>query len=129
MRKRAAVFIHNHSDELWQSTLLILVAVLAFGLGRLSVLYGGEEEFEIMYPSEQSAAVLGASSLQLPASSLVTSEKPEAGAFVVSKTGSKYHLPWCPGAQRIKEENKIYFDTKEEAEAAGYQPAGNCKGL
>jgi len=49
--------------------------------------------------------------------------------YVVSKNGARYHYPWCSGAQSIKEENKIWFDTKEEAEAAGYTPAANCKGL
>jgi len=49
--------------------------------------------------------------------------------FVASKNGSVYHYPWCPGAQQIKEENKIYFDSKEEAEKAGYRPAKNCPGL
>jgi hypothetical protein len=51
------------------------------------------------------------------------------GNYVASKTGSKYHLPWCSGAQTIKEENKIWFETKEEAESRGYSPAKNCKGL
>lgn len=52
----------------------------------------------------------------------------EAG-YVASKSGTKYHLPWCSGAKRIKEENKIWFATKEAAEAAGYTPAANCKGI
>lgn len=51
------------------------------------------------------------------------------GGYVASKTGEKYHLPWCSGAQRIKEENKVWFKTKAEAEAAGYTPAANCKGI
>ncbi len=51
------------------------------------------------------------------------------GKYVASKSGSAYHFPWCSGAKRIKEANKIYFNTKEEAEKAGYRPAGNCKGL
>jgi hypothetical protein len=51
------------------------------------------------------------------------------GLLVASKTGSKYHLPWCSGAQSIKEVNKVWFSSKEEAERAGYAPATNCKGL
>ena len=51
------------------------------------------------------------------------------GKYVASKSGTKYHLPWCGGAKQIKEANKIWFDTKEEAEAAGYTPATNCKGI
>ncbi|TSC62722.1 MAG: hypothetical protein G01um101448_259 [Parcubacteria group bacterium Gr01-1014_48] len=51
------------------------------------------------------------------------------GQYVASKKGTKYHFPWCGGAARISEENKIWFNSKEEAEKAGYTPAGNCKGL
>jgi hypothetical protein len=51
------------------------------------------------------------------------------GNLVASKNGTKYHFLWCPGASTIKEENKIYFTSKEEAEKAGYKPAVNCKGL
>ena len=53
----------------------------------------------------------------------------EAGLVVASKSGSKYHYPWCGGAARIKEENKIIFSDIEDAKAAGYSKALNCKGL
>jgi len=49
--------------------------------------------------------------------------------LVASKNGTKYHYTWCSGASTIKEENKVYFASKEEAEKAGYKPAVNCKGL
>lgn len=49
--------------------------------------------------------------------------------FVASISGTKYHLPSCSGAKRIKEENKVWFSTKEDAELAGYGPAGNCPGI
>lgn len=49
--------------------------------------------------------------------------------FVASISGTKYHLPTCSGAKRIKEENKIWFSTKEDAELSGYDPAGNCPGI
>jgi hypothetical protein len=58
-----------------------------------------------------------------------TPQNEEKGSFVASKNGSVYHLEWCSGAMRIKEENKIYFSTKEEAEKKGYRPAKNCDGL
>ena len=51
------------------------------------------------------------------------------GQYVASRTGKSYHLPWCSGAKQIKEENKIYFTSKESAEAAGYVAAKNCKGI
>jgi hypothetical protein len=49
--------------------------------------------------------------------------------FIGSKNSDIYHLPECSGAKRIKEENKKCFESKEEAEKAGYRPAQNCPGL
>lgn len=49
--------------------------------------------------------------------------------LVASRSGTKYHLLTCSGAKTIKEENKIYFDSIAQAQAAGYSPAANCPGL
>jgi len=46
--------------------------------------------------------------------------------YVASVNGKYYYLPNCSGVNRIKEENKIWFKTKEEAESKGYKPAPNC---
>lgn len=51
------------------------------------------------------------------------------GIYVASKSGTRYYLPTCSGVSRIKEENKIWFQTKEQAEARGLLPAANCPGL
>ncbi|MDO8521441.1 MAG: Ada metal-binding domain-containing protein [bacterium] len=51
------------------------------------------------------------------------------GAYVASKKGEVYYLPWCGGVKLIHEENKVWFATKEEAEQKGYRPAANCKGM
>jgi len=48
------------------------------------------------------------------------------GNFVASVNGQAYYPKDCASANRIKEENKIWFDSKEEAEAQGYRPAQNC---
>jgi len=51
------------------------------------------------------------------------------GMYVASKTGEVYYLPWCGGVKLIHEENKVWFESKEEAAAQGYRPATNCKGI
>lgn len=51
------------------------------------------------------------------------------GQFVASRNGRYYYLPSCSGVRRINEENKIWFETKEDAEAQGYKPAANCPGI
>ena len=54
---------------------------------------------------------------------------PPGGMYVASKNGEAYYLPWCGGVKRIKEENRVWFASKIEAESAGYRPAKNCKGI
>lgn len=80
--------------------MVVLVGLAAFGLGRLSVVGQGS-----------SAAV------------------PTPHNYVGSKSGSVYYLPSCKGADAIKQENKVWFVSAQEAEAAGYRPAANCPGI
>lgn len=114
--------------------IIILVAASSFGLGRLSVAGKAKEPVTVSYFENQVAGVsLAASStstMQSTESVKVPVASPaEAGEVVASKKGTKYHYPWCGSAKTIAEENKIYFKSIEEARAAGYTPAANCKGL
>lgn len=49
----------------------------------------------------------------------------EAGMYVGSKNGTKYYLPSCSGAQRIKPANYIWFQNAQDAQIQGYTP-GSC---
>lgn len=49
-----------------------------------------------------------------------------AGNFLASINGKAYYPKNCAAANIIKEENRMWFNTKEEAEAQGYKPAQNC---
>lgn len=49
-----------------------------------------------------------------------------SGAYVASKTGTKYYPVGCAAAKRIKDSNKIFFDTAAEAQAAGLGLAAGC---
>ena len=100
-------------EELFFCAILILVGLISFGLGRQSVNHYMPQTGETVLSQ---AAVTSASAVPL-------------GGYVAAKDGTRYHLPWCAGAQQIKGENKRWFESKEEAEAAGYTPAGNCKGI
>ncbi|KKQ92964.1 MAG: hypothetical protein UT16_C0001G0030 [Candidatus Azambacteria bacterium GW2011_GWA2_39_10] len=48
------------------------------------------------------------------------------GNFVASINGKNYYPKDCASAKRIKEENMIWFNSAEEAEADGYALAKNC---
>ena len=102
---------------------ILFVGLISFGLGRLSAISERKSPVEIMNEVGLHSSNDGSST------SFIESSSASASLFVASKSGKKYHYPWCSGAQRIKESNKIWFNTKQEAEGAGYTPASNCKGL
>lgn len=111
-------------------TILVLTALGSFGLGRLSFYENSKEPLEIIFPqnSQTASAVVAGVSSEVETKKEVMIEE-SSGFVVASKNSDKYHFPWCSGAKRIKEENKITFSSTEEARKAGYLPAGNCKGL
>lgn len=118
------------SDDLFLLAIIILVAFFSFGLGRLSALHESKTPLRIEnIPKEVLQDTQNNSIQTKQVATTLTSRIPENATYVASKTGKKYHYPWCAGAQRISEENRIYFKSKEEAEAQGYTPASNCKGL
>jgi len=55
----------------------------------------------------------------------VVEDKTE-GKYVASKKSDKYHLANYTHAGEIAPENRIWFDSIEEAEKAGYKPCGIC---
>ncbi len=123
--------------------LILLVGMGSFLLGRLSAVEeGGKKDLRIRtnaLPASVGVSREGGVSVDtktpLPpreSASLPldgTEKVGGQGMYVGSKNGQAYYLPWCGGVKRIKEENKVWFASKADAEAKGYKPAGNCKGI
>ena len=129
---------------------ILLIGAGTFMIGRISVLEErSKNDLKIISPQElganidQSIDPLNRGSFQLNRVTgtngvgnkksqifkpVATSNKTD-GVYVGSISGHVYHLPSCPGARRIKDENKVWFKSKEEAESLGYKPAGNCKSI
>jgi hypothetical protein len=118
--------------EITLSILMILVALVSFELGYLS--QGGKKaSLNVLPPLTRE---IGNTSSEITQNSSYSSQtaalgniEAVSGSYVASKNGTKYHYPWCSGAKRIKDENKVWFNTVEQALAAGYTPAANCPGL
>ncbi|MHB8278649.1 MAG: Ada metal-binding domain-containing protein [Candidatus Humimicrobiaceae bacterium] len=55
-----------------------------------------------------------------------TTTTDNSGPFVGSVNSDVYHYPDCGSAKRIKEENRIWFSSSNEARAAGYRPCKTC---
>ncbi len=122
--RRIFVRIKPHENDIAIVLIIFFTSLASFGLGRLSKIR------ESKTPVTVTNMILG----EIPAAGRATVPKPDSvakktGGIVASKRGSKYHYPWCSGAMRIKESNKIWFSSTEEARDAGYTPAKNCKGL
>jgi hypothetical protein len=112
--------------ETYTILLIMLVGFGSFGLGRLSTLQEAQSPILL----ENSFSESFAAATVFPAGTEASATPIEKGGrLVASKSGAKYHFPWCSGAQRISEANKVWFDSVEEARKAGYTPASNCKGL
>ncbi len=132
--------------------LVLSVSLLAFSLGmsaqkQLDMSHAGQGRgmFTVQGTSTPEGAILGASAVgavvgaaltksqsqssEVSATKTVVATPAAAGKYVASKNGTKYYLATCSGAKRIKDENKVWFATAEDAQASGRTPASNCKGL
>lgn len=89
--------------------LLVLVAFLCFGLGYLAGF-------------DAAGQGMGVS---VGTSPLATSSE---ARVVASRSGTKYYFPWCSGAARIADTNKVWFSSVAAAETQGYTPAKGCGG-
>jgi len=130
-------------DAIFMTILLVMVGLASFLLGQLSVTSIKTTAISRVSLSANSVNFSGQKTpiISTPMgvekntrSSQVTNvitntQSDQSFQYVASKSGTKYHLVTCPGAKQIKKENKIYFNSAEEAEAAGYTSASNCPGL
>jgi len=118
--------------------IIILVGIASFLLGRLSK-EGQNDQFKVIYPKDQANAISGLNEAQnglnlqknanlnqntvLDKSSDISIPK---GNFFASKRGKKYYTLGCSAGKTIKDSNKVWFDTGEEAVSAGYELSSSC---
>ena len=114
--------------------LAIVLAIIFFGLGRLSVLEEKQTPIRILQPeSGQTASVISAivdnSPSGVPAGEVAPVSATSDGSVIGSKSGKKYYFPWCGTVKRMKPESQVHFASIAEARSAGFVAGGNCKGL
>ena len=78
------------------------------------------EQAKMAKSSPTTAAVVNASQ------STSTTDSSQKGDYVASSRGKKYYPVDCAAASSLKESNKIYFQTMEEAEGKGYTLSASC---
>ncbi|OGZ57239.1 MAG: hypothetical protein A3B96_04155 [Candidatus Spechtbacteria bacterium RIFCSPHIGHO2_02_FULL_43_15b] len=116
-------FVKKNESDITLFLGVILISLISFAAGRLSAPGQEKQLTEVEYlKSSAFENITNSENIQ-------GLEERTEGMYVASKNSSKYHLPDCPGADRISSYNKIWFISKEEAEGMGYEPASNCPGL
>jgi len=115
--------VFKMSDGLFIAVAMVLIALGAFGLGKISAYEKKDVPISVLQKQE---SILANTNLNQVAT---VGESKIENMFVASKSGTKYYYPWCSGVDRIKEENKIWFATIEEARSRGLEPASGCTGL
>lgn len=100
--------------------IVVLVAISSFGLGRLSK----DSENKGLQITEEAKIQQAANVVNTP---IGAKQTPSSGSFFASKRGHKYYKVGCSAGQTIKQENRIYFGTREDAERAGYELSTSCR--
>jgi len=122
--------------------IVVLVGLSSFGLGRLSK-NEVNTGLKIEYTDQQANTINTIKSfenknLNLNSQNIsqVNTENTQkvpvvpnsiGKSFFASSRGQKYYSIGCSAGKTIKQENRIYFFTNEEAEKAGYELSSSCK--
>tara|TARA_Y100000310_G_C20449060_1_gene699794 strand:- start:42 stop:419 length:378 start_codon:yes stop_codon:yes gene_type:complete len=124
--KNITDFLIKNQDKIVNLVAFILVFVIAFLIGRLSI---GERVREISVSRLDiiKSEVINSVGETVRNDSGNAVNNAEKGQFVGSRNSDKYHPLDCSWAKRIKPENRIWFQSKEEAEKMGYSPSSCVK--
>ncbi len=107
---------------------IVLVALLAFGLGRLSA-EGKREPVKIINNSQFPISNLQSNSND-PMNNenslkIANSQIENLGSVYASSKGTKYYYSYCKST--VSDKNKVIFATAKLAESAGYTLSATCK--
>lgn len=107
---------------------IVLVALLAFGIGRLSV-EGKREPVRIVNNSQFPISNLQSSSNETMSNEnslkIANSQIENLASVYASSKGTKYYYSYCKST--VSEKNKVIFTTAKMAESAGYTLSATCK--
>ncbi len=126
--ERVRAFTTERKEMFARFMELMLIATIFFGLGALYAEHmpARTMPLSVKIPEQAkniaSVVTINDNPTANPAPKQAISSK--GGEYVASKNGSKYYLTTCKNT--IKEANKVYFKTKEDAEKAGFTPSTTC---
>ncbi len=116
-------FVEAYNNVLFLVLAIILVGLVSFGLGRLSV--GTSLSGDLIIDSVPIETKKIISAIQDEPAVV----QQGSGEIIGNKNSKIYHRSDCSGAKMMSESNKVFFASIIAAKQAGYRPAGNCPGL
>ncbi len=134
-------FIKNNQERFLFGAIVILVAFISFRAGELKEKEQQSSNIKIslnqsqnLSDNQKKAIALG-KAIQRKGLTEKVAENSENSItsstkkclLVGSKNSDKYHVLECHWAERIKEENRVCFESIEDAESKGYKPASCCE--
>jgi len=107
--------------------IIILVGLGSFELGRLSKNDTGILKMEYKdQNSTQNTDITDSGVVGFTQSEIPKTANSSGKNFFASSKGKKYYTINCSAGKTIKQENRVYFTTGEEAEKAGYTLSSEC---
>ena len=109
--------------------IVILVGLSSFELGRLSK-NNGTSGIKIEYPNQYEKVttnVISAVNINTLNPKIIQNSNSAGKNFFASNRGTKYYSIGCSAGKTIKQENRVYFTTGEEAQKAGYELSSSCQ--
>lgn len=128
MEKIKSLLESDKGKDILIVIIVILMGLGSFELGRLSK-ESNNSGIKVEYPKEGSQQ-----DIKQQASAIFSQDSSEIGVsnfsgknFFASSRGSKYYSLGCSAGKTIKQENRIYFATGEDAQKAGYELSSSCQ--
>lgn len=126
-RNRSFVLLEKLTEnKVFWFMIFILSISTTFFLGRLSNIFDQSPVFSVeeIRMLQNKSQTDNSKDLEMQ---LAQFSGTSTSTIVASKKGTRYHFVWCKSAASIKEENKIYFKTEEEAKATGRTLSSSCR--
>ena len=110
----------ENQKDVFTALIIVFIAIAAFGLGRLSAIYDAREPIVVRGSGLEMARANDINKIEFGLTAQV-------GEYLASKNGTRYYPLGCVAGDRIAEQNRIWFATVQEAEAAGLTLSASCK--
>lgn len=119
---------HSYIDKrlVFYILIIIIVAIGSFVLGRISVNTVLDNEKVIIVNRTEGEANIARNYPKESPTQAVKLDNNIQGKYVASKNGKLYYRVGCGASSRIKEENKVFFNSTQDAEQAGFEGSSSC---